>query len=418
MSEVRYRFSAEPNEGYVPLTERDDNNPRKAHGYRTPWWFYWCCCTQACLFVFLIGAFIANGGPTGACCRRDGCSLVSENVCLRTEDAVFFGVNTTCDTHSCNVSCCCLQECLAIEGECPDECVQTTTYDECKTPGVACGINEPGRVLYDVDCATNPCNVSCCCTPTAPIPFTMFEDQCLSDGGIWFLDSPTCEPNPCAGACCIVGSCLLAQTQGSCTLSGGLWQGRNTTCESLECPAEPRGSCCLTGSGSMTCLENATEAICDALPQSGQFITSSVFMENVTCDSPDACGGQTNENKCCSDIDNAPGTCTNDLTPIECQFLGGAYTLTLECLPSGSCGVPEGTGACCANATCMYAEELTCEASSGTFFGPATVCGEQCSGACCSGSNCVVTLDEQACEANLGTFVDIGVACENNTCIA
>tara|TARA_B100002051_G_C16622993_1_gene579271 strand:- start:696 stop:1088 length:393 start_codon:yes stop_codon:yes gene_type:complete len=83
----------------------------------------------------------------------------------------------------------------------------------------------------------------------------MWQDECLSIGGIWLGDDTSCDDCPDMGACCLCNGCLQTWEQ-DCLDAGGDWLA-NLEC--VDCPPAPElGPCCMASG----CIMNATEQEC------------------------------------------------------------------------------------------------------------------------------------------------------------
>lgn len=117
-----------------------------------------------------------------------------------------------------------------------------------------------------------------CCAPDGSCSiFT--ESDCLAQGGTYYGDGSTCDPNPCpppVGACCLEGGTCIVMSEEICLGQGGIYYGNGTVCEPNPCPP-PVGACCLiTGE----CIVTTAD---DCAAQNGSYQG-----DGVGCD-PDPC---------------------------------------------------------------------------------------------------------------------------------
>lgn len=88
-----------------------------------------------------------------------------------------------------------------------------------------------------------------CCLPQPPFCMDLLEQECLTMGGVWHVDT-TCQTYACPEwqACCIGGICEMLFEE-NCILLGGTYMP-GMTCEPNPCPAvccygEPSGHECI-----------------------------------------------------------------------------------------------------------------------------------------------------------------------------
>lgn len=115
-----------------------------------------------------------------------------------------------------------------------------------------------------------------------------------------------------------------------------------------------RGSCCFSEplDDFFGCFENMTADVCTSLKSVRDF-GEGIFHANMACNDTMCSFTQANSQACCSLL----GTCTNDLSPGECDpIMGGVYSQFERCTASGACGpgpptpapTPSPPGSCCA----------------------------------------------------------------------
>ncbi|NOT02839.1 MAG: hypothetical protein HOP29_19745 [Phycisphaerales bacterium] len=158
-----------------------------------------------------------------------------------------------------------------------------------------------------VDCEETQ---SCCFLPTGCLNLTAGE--CGIAGGFPQGPGTSCGVTVCfpTGACCNPdGTCDDDVDDQDCLASGGLYQGDESLCSGVQCPA-PDGACCLSNGN---CLV-LTEAECGVIPGSswaGALTPCPQACEAGACQTDDDC-----------DDDNA---CTQD----DCVLAACTYTARL-----------------------------------------------------------------------------------------
>ena len=139
-----------------------------------------------------------------------------------------------------------------------------------------CALGASGDLVIRavVDC--NPTQ-ACCFTPAGCLDLTVGD--CGIAGGFPHGPGSVCGVTPCfpVGACCNPdGSCDDDVYEDDCIMSGGTYQGHESVCTGVNCPA-PDGACCLAN---QNCLA-LTQAECLVIPN------ASWAGALTTC--PDAC---------------------------------------------------------------------------------------------------------------------------------
>lgn len=295
------------------------------------------CCTNTCALLIAFVILLASRGTPGACCQRDGCLMLSEAACLAVPDSVFYDDNSTCADHACGITCCCTSRAEGLEQPCAQE---SMTYAECRTEHATCGDGGAGVAMYDIgmDCAENPCNASCCCTPFGP----SYQDiaTCHEFGGV-ALEYALCEPDSCAGGCCVDGACELTTSEFACTERSGYFLGTTIACTGApdECPVPVYGACCITSFGTNVCLEHLTADTC-TLIETVPGVDSTAYAANSTClEANDMCPLQTNTGPCCCAMILADDSCTDDIDESLCTgaAYGGMVVANATCGGDGQC---------------------------------------------------------------------------------
>ena len=162
--------------------------------------------------------------------------------------------------------------------------------------------------------------------------------------------------SPAMGACCLPNGTCDLRTQGDCTLAGGVYQGDNTNCGSVNCP-QPTGACCFGTS----CL-NLTEADCTQAQGTWLGVGS-------TCAQGNACP----IGACCM----PDGSC-EILNAAACSAAGGIFRgVGSDC---GTANCPQPSGACClSTGGCIVLTEAECAIIPGSAWGGAgTTCADGC----------------------------------------
>jgi hypothetical protein len=235
----------------------------------------------------------------------------------------------------------------------------------------------------------------------------------------------TCQVNVPSGACCTDGQCTQV-SQLACQSSGGVFQGADTTCGTVECPQPSGNDECATATP-ITCGESDTVQAGDftsnplgdptsscELSGGGPFahdvswwylFTAPQGFSEVTislCDTPDI------EDPVLTLFTSA-STCTS-LTELTCD--------DDLCVPAGQFGPPELTAPIIAGQDYLV---LVDRYSGGTSTdGPYTI-SFTCStggepGACCNPAGCVDGVGEALCETGGGIFQGPGTTCDDVEC--
>jgi len=130
------------------------------------------------------------------------------------------------------------------------------------TPGACCLPSGACTVASPDDCAaqsgtfqganTNCAGVTClptgnvpCCFPATGNCLNLSFANCQLAGGVPGPIGLTCTGYTCfpTGACCKPDGTCAVMSPGDCALASGLYQGNNTTCGQVNCPA-PTGAAC------------------------------------------------------------------------------------------------------------------------------------------------------------------------------
>lgn len=115
---------------------------------------------------------------------------------------------------------------------------------------------------------TPPAGTGACCQPDGGCTVTD-QGSCTLSGGTYQGDGTSCTPNLCpqpTGACCAPDGDCTEGTQVDCDAVGGTYQGDGTLCATTSCPILT-GACCLPGSPGS--CQQETEA--DCLAAAGTF---------------------------------------------------------------------------------------------------------------------------------------------------
>ncbi len=189
----------------------------------------------------------------------------------------------------------------------------------------------------------------------------------------WYIDNVYVGPDPGLelGACCLPDfSCAAGVTEEQCvTVSGGTWQGVDSTCDGLDC-TPPLGACCFAD---QTCAANTTQFGCE-VTAGGTWQGDGVPCSPGQCSPPSGA--------CCA----RNGACIGSVLESLCDALGGIYQGDGVNCADVSC--PQPTGACCdPNGQCIAAvtEDACVNAFGGTYQGDNVDCG---SVSCPGGETC------------------------------
>jgi hypothetical protein len=138
--------------------------------------------------------------------------------------------------------------CVQEPGACclPDGSCNEWVLDTCNANGGA--FQGEGTDCISADCVQPD---GACCFPPGEFCIDLTEDECIGTGeGVWagfgtMCATTTCDP---IGACCMPdGTCDdnsgLGVREADCISMGGVFQGHETDCTTVECPA-PEGACC------------------------------------------------------------------------------------------------------------------------------------------------------------------------------
>jgi hypothetical protein len=234
--------------------------------------------------------------------------------------------------------------------------------------------------------------------------------QCLALGGTpgvgQFCYEGECEPGPNRGACCIAstGSCTHSSVSGC--QSPNIFHGLGSTCAGLVRPGcpEPTGRCCVPdGGGGYTCSQGLTPTQCNGL--------NGVWGGWQSTCASNPCPGPTG-GACCK----PDGSCEQVPNPQACIDLNGTF------FSGGNCQATQCTGSCCTNGVCSMVSQQVCVGNGGTFVGGISCNPDPCnvSGACCCntshGPTCGITT-QSACLAGTGcTFLGPGTTCDPFPC--
>jgi hypothetical protein len=217
-------------------------------------------------------------------------------------------------------------------------------------------------------------------------------------------------PRGGGGACCIGTLCSPAADANECTAMGGAYQGDGTDCSTpfICSGGAPTGRCCIPSVGTVSCVDNFSEAQC--LAQFGRFGGAGSTCAGLP-------GGLCPDYGAC-----CVGQGCQTLLASECiagKFIG----VGINCGSPGICEPVGDIGRCCVpnemgGVDCVDdLDEDTCDATGGLFGGAGTDCADiagNCPliGACCSGNNDCEPLTEAQCDALLDTtFLGVGTNC-------
>lgn len=184
---------------------------------------------------------------------------------------------------------------------------------------------------------------SCCFLPTGCLDLTVGD--CDIAGGFPHGPGTSCGTTVCfpTGACCNPdGTCDDDVDDGDCVADGGLYQGDESLCSEVQCPA-PDGACCLSNDN---CLI-LTEAECGVIPNSSWAgaltpcpdACDKGFCQNVDdCDDNDACTQDDCVANVCSHSARLFGDVNSDevvdIFDILCVLDGFAGTFNPPCAAS------------------------------------------------------------------------------------
>jgi len=202
------------------------------------------------------------------CCLPGGrCLEITEAQCLAIGGLPqdnHYCFEARCDDNPLKGACC-----NPITGGCT-----LSTNEGCIPPNTFLGIGTKCAALSGQGVGTgNPCPqpIGRCCTPTGNGGYTCLglvtPAQCasLGAGSIWGGAGSTCESLPCptngAGACCMGdGSCIQVNGAQTCLNQGGNFMGVGTDCQTIPgCT----GACCfLSTGGDWTCSEGYSPNQC------------------------------------------------------------------------------------------------------------------------------------------------------------
>ena len=224
----------------------------------------------------LTGPWVDGGGNTitetcvsGACCDGADCTVLTQFECDAIPGSTWLGDGSTCD--GClapNAGACCLQE--GLRGA---SCIVT---DPVSCEGL--GGDWQGSGTDCTACIPPPQPGACCLVSGCTL---MWQDVCLSIGGIWLGNDTSCDACPESGACCLETGCIVL-FESDCVQLKGQWLG-NSGCDDCPPPPEP-GACCL---GCGVCLQLSIDD-CDVA--GGSWLGS-----GIDCDEcPPRCIGDTN----------------------------------------------------------------------------------------------------------------------------
>jgi len=333
--------------------------------------------------------------PVGACCFPDGTCLNEQTLesCLNAGGA-YAGDDVGCPAANCPqppaTGACCL----------PNATCDVETSDDCAALG--------GTYQGDaIDCGdvTCPRPQMACCLPDGSCSGLLSSAICLANGGEFFGPGVSCSlvdcPQPVpTGACCLVNTNCLLETEENCDLVGGVYQGDAIGCIGLNCPL-PTGACCLPDGA---CIIANTD---DCSAVSGMFEGVGVLCTTVDCPEPTGA--------CC-----LPNAACLIQTESGCAGFAGEYQGDdTDCIGL-SCPPP--TGACClADTTCVVATVIDCVLLGAAYQGDGVSCsGVNCApppSACClPDGNCDGMLDDVNCAAAGGLYFGDGETCATVDC--
>ncbi len=217
--------------------------------------------------------------------------------------------------------------------------------------------------------------------------------------GDWVMratwESVNCAPP--LGACCTNGTCTV--NLATACLGAGVYQGDNTTCVSVVCPA-PTGACCFSNG---TC-QTRTAASCAGF--------SGTYGGNgLAC----TAGGLCPTGACC--LSN--GNCTAAQLATQCSAAGGTLQAIGSTCSPNPC--PQPTGACCFSSTGFCSLELSanCNIPGTVFGGNGSVCSAATcpnTGACCFNGFCNIETGSSCTGIPGATFQGIGTLCNPDPC--
>jgi hypothetical protein len=206
------------------------------------------------------------------------------------------------------------------------------------------------------------CSPGACCLPAGDCEI-MTGLQCLQQSGAFQGGNTVCQGLECpaaTGACCDIefDMCAGGLTQSDCATQGNHWVGPQTSCSSTICDTE--GACCFN------------DGSCVQLSGVFCFSFGGAFSGyGTSCSAP---GFDCNPEGACCFFD---GSCGDTLSPEECAEASGTYQGNDSTCSGVSC--PQPTGACCAsNGACNPLPQATCMQIPGaTWGGPGTTCADQ-----------------------------------------
>lgn len=323
---------------------------------------------------------------SGACCLPDDSCLEVTAVDCGTAGGFYRGDGIDCDdVPSCTRGACC----DSMAGTCTD-----TLGEDCM------GMDQ----LYlgdDSDCMDGTaCEIGACCMPDESCnEITRGECSLITDGSFAGADS-TCDEGTCdIGACCHAdGTCDDAFYDFEC--SAPLDAHFPATCAQIQTLCEPRGICCANGTCSDLNQDDCTAL--GGMPGPAGSICAD-YMENP-CD----------VGSCCVE-----STCTDDMTRIECDAMGGAFRMGVTC----DTPCPEDGACCMLDGSCIDKNfsSIQCNDMEGDWS-PGSTCelvGGFCNarGACCLQDDSCQLFTEAVCVIANGEYNGDGVGCSDVSCI-
>lgn len=156
--------------------------------------------------------------------------------------------------------------CGIMDGVCTDDTTESdcinSIFGEYMGDGTTCA--DPDLVCPPIGACCRDTDGVCVRTTTAKLCEFYWGYNWLGEGTTCDGDNPC--PQPPRGACCLPsGDCEAELMVDECTYADGVYQGDDSTCETVECPQPDFGACCFPSTG---CLVVA-EYICE--DNSGEF---------------------------------------------------------------------------------------------------------------------------------------------------
>ena len=362
-------------------------------------------------FEPVMGACCASTHVPPAPATQEGlCHQSFKNDCLALEDGAFFhGDRTTCADTVCRYGACC-DPC----GTCQ---VDPFTEESCTAIDGTFQLNAVCPPTGQEELC--PKATGACCDADGGCDDTTCEQECIQRGDTYLGDETTCQPNMCAGACCIPDTFLACRTtsRSNCTAFNGGFRGEGTTCETLPAGNQCTGACCFGLPGDLDdCEEDVVRSLCTPIEDGER-----VYRGDAT-----SCPGVT---ETCGELSTFGGCCHNDGTCINTTSVycakswvkGDFHGDGVKCGPESP---PCETAACCfRDGSCKLLTEIGCTNLGGDIWHPNillceldTCEGSIPTGACCDvgAGACEPDVTQRDCEDRGDLFRGEGTTCDDD----